>query len=297
MDTTYKLSDENIVTIYWTRSDINWYCNVTRLEITVSANNCTSCVEDVVVQVPILNMTHSFETKLTACASYQYKIFESSKSEPSFVVDFTTKEQFEKVKFNVIHDALNATRVSWTNTEHLLCPKKFRIEIFEDGQSRRQRDSTSFNETFEGLEPCVEYEIKIYPLQSNDSISRAHEAVDFTTIPSLLVSGIRNLALEQVRLGYEDSIRVTWLAPIIGSKCVLSYNMVVVSDNDLDQRSNTQIATDYLVAIIPRVASCNEYTVRVSANIFGEMSSAEVYNSTVIPARGNENVLKAHDLM
>lgn len=288
MNTTHELSDENILTVNWTQSEMP--CNYTNLKIAVSAIDCTLCDGDVVERIPIQDMTHSFRTKLTACAAYQYEIFESSKSEPSFVVDFTTKEQFEKIKFNVTHD-VNATNIFWTNTEHLLCNKRFRVEIFEEGQSRRQRDSSSFNETFDGLEPCVKYEIKITPLRSDDSISSAHEAVDFTTIPPLLVSGIRNLALERVRLGYEDSIRVTWLAPNDGSKCVISYNMVVVSDNNLDLRNNTQITTDYLVAVISRVASCNEYTVKISANIFGEMTSAEVHNSTVIPPRGKGKVL------
>lgn len=279
-----ELDDENILTLTWNRSP-PWplICSFTYIDIKVAPVDCATCVDDSVFRLPILNLQHTFaNTKLDACVQYKYTINETDRS---IVKEFRTNERFEKVDFRVQNDNVNETRVFWNNTEHLHCDKWFQVGVYGNN-AKSEKQSTTSEVIFDGLEPCVEYEVIIYPLMNN-SIVRAYESKNFTTIPPILPTGIRNLSLVHMRDDDDktDSIRVTWVEPTDGRRCIVSYDIEIASANELDQRTTMKGVTQ-LDQTVSKVASCNAYTIKLSANTFQNMSGAGVEKEITIPPRG-----------
>lgn len=278
-----ELDDENILTLTWAGSHaLPVMCTVTYIDIKVSPVDCATCAYASVPRLPISNLTHTFaNTRLDACVLYEYRINETDRS---IVKEFRTNERFEKVDFMVQND-VNQTRVSWNNTEHLHCDKWFQVGVYGNN-AKSEKQSTTSEVIFDGLEPCVEYEVIIYPLLNN-SIVRAYESKNFTTIPPILPTGIRNLSLVHMRDDDDktDSIRVTWVEPTDGRRCIVSYDIEIASANELDQRTTMKGVTQ-LDQTVSKVASCNAYTIKLSANTFQNMSGAGVEKEIPIPPRG-----------
>lgn len=279
-----ELDDENILTLTWTISHA-WphICNITHIDIKVAPIECATCATASVSRLPISNLQHTFaNTNLDACVLYEFRINETDRST---VQEFRTKERFEKVNFIVQNDNVNVTRVLWNDTEHLHCDKWFQVGVYGNNGKSEKQSSTS-EVIFEGLEPCVEYEVIIYPLMNN-SIVQAYKSRSFTTIPPILPTGIRNLSLVHIRdEDLVDSIRVTWVEPTDGRRCIVSYDIEVTSAIELDQRARMQGGVTLLEQTVPKVASCNAYTIRLSANTFQNMSGAGVEKEIQIPPRG-----------
>lgn len=292
-DSSYVLTDQNVLTVTWNKSE-SFLCNNAFLDINVSRLNCTTepCFNETisVSRVSISNLSYSFETPLDACLSYKYEITQNEINE-TFTKKFETNEQFEKIKFDIDYEANSTMRVFWNNTEHEACPKKFRIALKGEDKDEA-RYSTSFNEIFEDLESCASYDVTITPLFSNNSLSMGYEVTNSTTMPSQLLTRVRNLTLETSRLTSIDSIKVTWVAPANRKKCVKYYEIVIESDNPLDKRDKIQEDKDTLMVNIPRVAACNAYTIRVSAKDSQNMSSPEVEKEITIEQRGKLMILQ-----
>lgn len=288
---SFLLSDKNELTISWTISEgSNYHCNFTEVSVNLTQTNCapSECNTIIISKILTINFRYTLKENLEACASYEYTI-ESIGSEDT--KNFTTKEQFEKVKLNIEqdHDDSTSIRVFWKSTAHLLCPKKFRVEIKEGNDVRKEYETTKMNETITGLEPCVTYEIKVYPIQSDNSISSENVVSEYHTMNSALPSGIQELTLNYDKS--ENSIDISWSEPDFGKKCIDSYE--ISSESSVDNRTKTSTVQK---ENIPNVFACIEYKIKVKAKTGNEMEGAEVFDFIRIPSRGNQRLFFSKNL-
>lgn len=190
-NSSFELNDINELTINWTMDSLIQYCSFfyVKIELTfrncnisLNSQNCTKTID----RMPIANLTYTYPEILEACGAYEYKIYESQFEDEGARItrQFTSKPQYQNFQVEVDeqedHDRL---RVFWNYTQHPLCPRKFRIEVYLKNAMIKSLVVDKLSEMIDNLEPCEEYFISVDPMQGDDVLSNYGSNITYEMSP------------------------------------------------------------------------------------------------------------------
>lgn len=280
-ESTFELSDTNELTVNWIIDSTIPYCTFNHVKIELTLKDCDTDCTTTVDRIPISNFTYKFAKALEACGSYEYRIIENQYGNQSARImnQFRSHHIHQIIEFQVkeLEDQTNL-RVFWSYTQYPLCPKKFRVEVYQMNSKIRSLYSEKTSETIDDLEPCEEYIISVNPMIV-DEVFFIYGSNKTYSMSPVIPTGIRNLTLKYNE--NESLIDINWLAPKLGSKCVESYEARVESIQYNRTKSDKDTKTNF-----QNIFACGEYKFEITANTINSMKSASVVESMKIPPRG-----------
>jgi len=260
-------NQKNILSLFWETNGSDM-CNTSYVSLNLTSRTCVeqcnegcSCNQSFTLKAN--SLSYNFSEPLIPCATYFYLIGiinSSTTSSSTFNATFDAYRKYGEIENFTITDEeefVNNTTVlnmivTW-DYRNVECKETFVVSA--KGQGNNYESSIQgYRHKFQKLDACEKFDISIHiSNQTNISNEGTH------TMKRIVPSEIQSLTLSQE----EDKtlIKIAWIAPEYGAKCIDRYTIQV--KNEFEEFNRNVTSTLYLLS---EVYACVNYNITVGIN-------------------------------